>query len=220
MAQTLSIIGLIVSLIALAVSGMFAWRHYGIEPEQAQLARDQAAISNAQPLAIDLLREFREHSADRRCLYRELPAYPSNDGFESIDDPELPQLAVSTSHWYDNVGALVAHKMVDPTYIAGFLGQSELDMWNLLERFILAERRTKPHGDYGDYFEFLVRVRLLSDLNPAELRRRVIPDLYSFRSATAPDPFATDALWEGEPFSVPNLPGQLMFADYFCKPFQ
>ena len=176
-----AIIGLIIAASSLVVSGLVARRQILMSARQAALAATQAEIGNAQPLAIDLLREFRHDSMVRRRLHKELHAYPATNGFESIDDPELQQLARSMSHWYDNVGLLVAHGMVSPEYVAGFLGHSAIDSWNLLERFIKREQEVRPAGDYQDYFEYLVRIRFEGDLRPEELRRRVMPELYALR---------------------------------------
>jgi hypothetical protein len=174
----LAVLGLGLSIVALGVSVVVA---------RNQLR--QSSITNAQPLAIDLFREFRERSADRRRLHKELPKIKdSAKGFESIADEELQQLARSTSHWYDNIGVLVAHGMVEPEYVAGFLGTSAIDTWNLLKRFIVGDRECRKSigqdDDYQDYFEYLVRLRFEGDLPPREVRRRVMPKLYELRGGT------------------------------------
>jgi hypothetical protein len=61
--------------------------------------------------------------------------------------------------YYDNLGALVAHKIVDIEPIAGYLGGSVVDMWTALEPLVRAERNLRLSASdparWQLYFEHL-----------------------------------------------------------------
>ncbi len=169
-------VSVVISVVALVVSVVFAIR-------QARVDMRQAEITNAQPLVVDLFREFRD-TAHRRHQLKNLPDVgdPAPDGFASITDEELRNTAMETSWLYGNIGVMVAHGMVDAAAIAGWVGNSAIDLWKELGPFVRGERLKRAHGYYEDYFEYLVRVRFERDLRPDDVRRRAMPKLYEIRS--------------------------------------
>lgn len=112
--------------------------------------------ANAFPAAIDLFREFRdpEFVADRRLLLTELGNCDPDKGMQGLPDHIRPA-AFRVSHYLDNVGVLVAHRLIDPEIAGSFLGASALQLWEALNDFIRRERVLRAYPDYQMHFEHL-----------------------------------------------------------------
>jgi len=139
----------------------------------ATAARRERALA----VSIDLFREARDLGPARRDVFFEIAP------LETCRLDELPaslrDSAQKLCWFYDNVGVLVAHRMVDIEPIAGYLGDSILDSWDRLERFILAERahrreRSDARADaYQWYFEELVTRLRKPGRSPAAIRQKL-----------------------------------------------
>jgi hypothetical protein len=116
----------------------------------------EARKANAFPAAIDLFREFRDPAfvADRRLLLRELQNCDSEQGMSGLPDG-IREPAFRVSHYLDNVGVLVAHRLIDPEIAVSFLGASALNLWQALSPFIRRERVLRSYADYQMHFEHL-----------------------------------------------------------------
>ena len=154
MALTLAIFALIVSAVAAGVS-------------IRQLR--EASKANAFPSAVDLFREYRnkEMVAARRLLSEKLPTLEDTGGIQDLPD-DVAQAALKVSHYLDNLGVLVANDLLRPKLAAGFLGDSTLRQWTLLEPFILRERAMRSPTAYLQYFEHLAVT--LKEIRPARVR--------------------------------------------------
>jgi hypothetical protein len=139
---------LAIALLALAVAIVSA----AISARQLREARK----ANAFPAAIDLFREFRhpDFVADRRLLLEELKKCDPEQGMSGLPDG-VRQAAFRVSHYLDNVGVLVAHKLIDPEIAVSFLGASALSLWQELKAFIRRERVLRSYDDYQMHFEHL-----------------------------------------------------------------
>ena len=116
----------------------------------------EARKANAFPAAIDLFREFRDPAfvADRRLLLTELERCDPTLGMQGLPD-RIRGPAFRVSHYLDNVGVLVAHRLIDPEIAGSFLGASALQLWEALKEFIRRERVLRSYPDYQMHFEHL-----------------------------------------------------------------
>ncbi|WP_329134933.1 hypothetical protein OG552_20310 [Streptomyces sp. NBC_01476] len=154
---------LVLSIVAVVVSVVVSLR-------QITLARH----SNALPVVIDL---FREHRSDhlttaRAFVYRELPAYDLSQGLDAL--PEEKQRLVRDLAWfYDNLGALVAHNLVDVEPVSGYLGGSVILIWEKMEPLVRGERVKRDPANQDPirwqvYFENLYH--LVKETPPSKAR--------------------------------------------------
>src|SRR5579875_2508274 len=99
----MALAAVLISIVAVAASVLLGWR-------TLTLTRH----SNAMPVLIDLFREHRsKRLADaRQFVYFDLSKYEPSAGLEGL--PEDKRAIVRDLAWfYDNLGALVAHGIVD-----------------------------------------------------------------------------------------------------------
>ena len=136
---------LIISIIAAATSISLGWR-----------ALTLARHSNTMPVLIDLFREHRSRQlADaREFVYFDLANYDLSLGLDAL--PEDKQNLVRSLAWfYDNLGALVAHGVIDIAPVSGYLGQSVLAYWERLQPLIEAERKKRQDSHDPDRWQLL-----------------------------------------------------------------
>jgi hypothetical protein len=134
--------------------------------------REHRATDNL-TVALAVLQEFREPDfvTVRHRVLRELkrrPADGAEQGFAALDD-SLRVDALAVSHFFDHVGVLVAHRLVDRTAVVGFIGDSIVSCWLALRPYIDGERTSR--GDYQEYFEILATI--VRRTPPSEIRRRL-----------------------------------------------
>jgi hypothetical protein len=91
-------------------------------------------------------------------VYFDLANYDLSLGLDAL--PEDKQNLVRSLAWfYDNLGALVAHGVIDIAPVSGYLGQSVLAYWERLQPLIEAERKKRQDSHDPDrwqiYFENL-----------------------------------------------------------------
>ncbi len=130
--------------------------------------------SNTLPVLVELFREHRgERLAEaRRYVRQELPE-DVGEGLGSLPR-DKEELVRDLAWFYDNIGALVAHDIVDFDPVAGYLGGSALETGNRLEPLIEVERRRRAgDGDpqrWQEYFENMAA--MLRALPPEKARQR------------------------------------------------
>lgn len=129
----------------------------------------EARTSNAFPATVDLFREYRsvEMVAARRLLSQRLPDLNPDKGISELPD-DVAQAALTVSHYLDNLGVQVAQDLVAPELVGGFLGDSTLRLWRLLQPFIVSERRRRHPQAYLQYFEHLAET--LRTVDPVRMR--------------------------------------------------
>ncbi|MFF3399697.1 hypothetical protein ACFYW6_14375 [Streptomyces sp. NPDC002659] len=151
----MNLAALILSIVAVVVSVFFSYR-------RETLARH----SNTLPVLVTF---FSDHRSDRLAearefVYKDLSNYDLSKGLAGL--PEDKQGLVRELAWfYDNLGALVAHDVVDVEPVSGYLGVSVVLSWEKLEPLVQAERAARtPSGvdpqRWQAYFEnlyYLVR---------------------------------------------------------------
>jgi hypothetical protein len=145
----MALAAIIISIVAVMTSVLLGWR-----------ALTLARQSNTMPVLIDLFREHRsERLADaRHFVYFDLPKCDLSLGIDGL--PEGKKALVRDLAWfYDNIGTLVAHGVIDIEPVSGYLGQSVLLYWERMQPLVQAERK-KRHGQYDPerwqiYFENL-----------------------------------------------------------------
>ncbi|MFE1556708.1 hypothetical protein ACFW6V_17220 [Streptomyces sp. NPDC058734] len=163
----MGVVALVLSGLALVVSGAASVR-------QLRLARH----ANTLPVLVDLFREHRsDHLATARLyVFRDLPHCDPSAGLAGL--PQDKQELVRDLAWYyDNLGALVTHGVVDLGPVSGYLGGSVINMWEGIAPFIEAERAQREAAQMADivrpqvYFEnlyHLVRKNLPATARAAE----------------------------------------------------
>lgn len=158
----MALAAVIISIIALMTSVILGWR-------ALMLARH----SNTMPVLIDLFREHRsERLADaRHFVYFDLPKCDLSLGMDGLPD-DKKALVRDLAWFYDNLGTLVAHGVIDIEPVSGYLGQSVLLYWEKMQPLVQAERK-KRRDSYDPerwqiYFENLYH--LIRDQPPEKAR--------------------------------------------------
>jgi hypothetical protein len=129
----MALTAVIISIIAVATSVIFGWR-------ALKLARH----SNTMPVLTDLFGEHRSKqlAEARQFVYFDLSKYDLSLGLDGL--PEDKKTLVRDLAWfYDNLGTLVAHGVVDIAPVSGYLGQSVLLYWEIMQPLIRAERKKR-----------------------------------------------------------------------------
>jgi hypothetical protein len=166
LSNTIAAIALGISLATAAVGYVFGRR-------QALTARQ----ANQVPVLVDL---FREHRSEKLATTREfLRAFNPDEldaGLGLAALPEDKRASVRELMWfYDNLGVLVAHGIIDLGPVAGYLGGSVIAYWDKLAPLIAGEREQRrraatPDPDrWQEYFENLAV--LVRDRGPEQARR-------------------------------------------------
>jgi hypothetical protein len=141
----------LVSVVALRVSGLVSVR---------QLRLTEHA--NTLPVLVDLFREHRSArlAQARQVVYEQSPTWDLSAGLEGLPESER-DLVRELAWFYDNLGALVTHGVVDIEPVSGYLGGSVISVWERLEPLVQAERVKRARNDLPDpnrwqeYFENL-----------------------------------------------------------------
>lgn len=162
-------LAIVIALLALVVAGVTAvW--------QKSLARH----ANSVPVLIDLFREHRsEHLAGVRALiYNDVESLDLTKGMKGV--PKKHREDIRDLLWfYDNLGVLVVHDIVDIRPVSGYLGGAAALVWKKMEPLILSERRERATNGvdldpdrWQHYFEMLVEeVRLNPPADSRRIRR-------------------------------------------------
>ncbi len=105
--------------------------------------------------------------AARRLISEKLPELDGASGIRGLPD-DVAQASLKVSHFLDNLGVLVANDLLDPKLAAGFLGDSTLRQWLLLQPFVERERELRSPNAYLQYFEHLAAT--MRDVEPTQVR--------------------------------------------------
>ncbi|MFF0206209.1 hypothetical protein [Streptomyces sp. NPDC005017] len=126
-----TVLALAISVLSLVVSSVVSVR-------QLRLANN----SNLLPVVVELFRETRQPDFSRAIEYikTDLAREQSPEfGYRRL--PEEPLRHVRrVSLFYDDVGKLVAHGVVDERLIVGSYGPNIINMWEVLAPYIYRER--------------------------------------------------------------------------------
>jgi hypothetical protein len=158
----MEIISLTLSILALTTSIFFAFRQIVVSKQ-----------SNILPVLIDLFQEFRSTEFKKHMIYimTELNKEhdPAKTGYRYLPEPAAKHVQ-PVSHFFDNLGILIASKAIDEKLIISFVGESAESAWSILEPYIQQERDIRK-GEYQEYFEHLIsRIRANP---PTEVRRKL-----------------------------------------------
>jgi hypothetical protein len=119
-----------------------------------------ARHSNTMPVLIDLFREHRSirFAEGRRFAYKDLAKHDLSQGLPGLPE-EKQELIRDLVYFYDNLGALVAHGIVDIAPISGYLGGSVVMVWEKVRPLVEAERNRRSNSEiparWQMYFENL-----------------------------------------------------------------
>lgn len=145
----MSVAALIVSFMALALSGWSSFR-------QLRLARHANSLSTL----VELFKEHRSRElADaRHFVCSRLPSMDVSKGLAALDEKDQ-QLVRTLGWYYDNLGVLVAHGVVPIDPVAGYLGGSVIECWQRMKPLVQAERAKREQMSdptrWQEYFENL-----------------------------------------------------------------
>lgn len=157
----IAIVALIVS-VATAIGGYYFGLHQSVTARQA----------NQLPALVELFAEHRSEELTQGRAFvcgAGIQACDLTIGLEGI--PLEERRAILELMWfYDNLGVLVAHSIVDLDPVAGYLGGSLMEVWEALAPLIEVERRTRSYG-WQEYFENLYR--LVSERGPVTAREQL-----------------------------------------------
>lgn len=150
----MEVAAIVVSVVALGVSGL-----------ASVLQLRLAEHTNALPVLVDLFREHRSVrlARARQVVYEQLPRHDLSAGLEGLPESER-DLVRELAWYYDNLGALVAHGVVDIGPVSGYLGGSVISVWERVEPLVQAERAKRARNDLPDpnrwqeYFENLYQL--------------------------------------------------------------
>jgi len=158
----MALAAVIISIVAVMTSVILGWR-----------ALTLTRHSNTMPVLIDLFREHRsERLANaRQFVYFDLPECDLSLGMDGLPDNKKG-LVRDLAWFYDNLGTLVAHGVIDIEPVSGYLGQSVLLNWERMRQLIQVERK-KRQDSYDPerwqiYFENLYH--LIREQPPEEAR--------------------------------------------------
>ncbi|WP_030204714.1 hypothetical protein [Streptomyces sp. NRRL S-87] len=140
-----NVVSLIVSIVALTVSGLLALRQL----RSAQSANVLAMILNG----FSETRDPGYTQAIEYVLYRLRDDYPQPISYLAFAEPHKAHVR-RVGLFFDDLGKLVAHGVVDEKLIIGAYGRSVLRAWTVLAPFIYQERSEHQRTPFR-YFEDL-----------------------------------------------------------------
>lgn len=145
---------------ALGVSGLVSVRQLSLTEH-----------TNTLPVLVDL---FREHRSMRLALAREvvfeqLPAWDLSTGMEGLPEAER-NLIRELALFYDNLGALVTHGVVDIGPVSGYLGGSVISVWERMEPLVRAERAKRAQNALPDPNRWSLSGHALCNVVPSTWR--------------------------------------------------
>jgi hypothetical protein len=133
-----------------------------------------ARQANAMPMLVDLFTEHRgaRLSEARRFVYRYLSSADVTNGLDSLPD-EARELVRELGCFYDNMGALVAHGIVDVDAVSGYLGGAIVPVWEAMMPLVEAERaRRTVHYDPSRWQAYFENLYLLVKNQPPDQARK------------------------------------------------
>lgn len=148
-------LSLVFSALALAISAAVALR-------QLRLARH----TNLLPVMIDMFQEFRQPEFKEHLAYIQDRLWDECPPQDSAGWPLPPaawvHVAPATS-FFNTVGLLVAHGVIDEIVPASYMGGSILRTWSRLAPYVHRERERRQDPNYLGFFEHLA---FLAHRNP------------------------------------------------------
>ncbi|MCB5168805.1 hypothetical protein LG634_28790 [Streptomyces bambusae] len=153
----LNLLAVLVALAALGTSVAVAQR-------QLRLAQN----SNVLPIVIELFWETREAEFSQAIAYistRLRAEHSPEDGYRRLPPEPLRHIR-RVSLFYDDVGKLVAHGVVDEELVIGSYGLNIVSMWRVLAPYIYRERAlTTPAMLYFEHLAARARARPMASVH-------------------------------------------------------
>ncbi|MFF3453672.1 hypothetical protein ACFYXH_04930 [Streptomyces sp. NPDC002730] len=144
-------LSLALNLLAVLVAAAALATSLAMSRRQLRLAQN----SNVLPIVIQLFRETREPDFSQAIEYvarRLATEHPPDNGYRYLPD-EAKRPIRRISLFYDDVGKLVAHGVVDEQIVIGSYGWNIVAMWDVLAPYIYRERELSSKAML--YFEDL-----------------------------------------------------------------
>jgi hypothetical protein len=156
---------LVVAIVALSISAA------AVLISMRQLRETRKA--NSFPATVDLFREYRstEMVAARRLLRDRATTLDPSKGVRGQPD-DVAQAVLRVGHYLDNLGVQLHYGLIEPELVAGFLGDSTLGLWSVLQPLIVRERELREPSAYLSYFEHLAET--LRRLEPPRVRTELL----------------------------------------------
>ncbi|MET9151706.1 hypothetical protein ABZX82_10620 [Streptomyces griseoflavus] len=161
-----TVLALVISVVSLVASSVVSAR-------QLQLAHN----SNLLPVVVELFRETRQPHFSRAIEYISLELAREHSpefGYRRLPEEPLRHVRC-VSLFYDDVGKLVAHGVVDERLIIGSYGPNIVNMWSVLAPYIYRERElTTKAMIYFEDLAYRARARPQARVH-AELGLQISP---------------------------------------------
>jgi hypothetical protein len=150
---------------------------------QIRMNARQTERSNSLPVLAAAFEQYRSPAfrSEVDYLMRNVPAEVPAEGFGALP-VEWRDNAYRVCYFFDHLGILVAHRMVDERVVVGAFATQAIQVWHVAEPFIRAERRHRadnysPYASPGflEYYEHLVQrvINLGGRDAPARIRAQV-----------------------------------------------
>jgi hypothetical protein len=141
----LNVTALVISLAALVVSGYLTLRQIRL-----------ASGGNQLPVILDAFKESRDPAwfeAQEYVLSKLTQEHPAHGGHRGLPEPTRTHTA-KVGLFYDDLGKLVAYRVVDEKLVIGSYGTMITRLWDVVAPYVYEERRA--HGlHFWVYFEDL-----------------------------------------------------------------
>lgn len=158
-----------VTTAAAAIAFGSAFAALGAARQQNQIAEGSKSLQ----AVVEIFREHRDAQqvSARHWIRDELRdrlggASLSTDGFRSLTELEKERI-LRVAFFYDDIGVMVARRIIELDLVSGYLGTSVLEIWNIVGQAVQSQ---SPERETVIHFENLVT--LLNQETPEQARRK------------------------------------------------
>lgn len=166
MATILSVIALVVSALAIAVSTALGVR-------QQKISRH----SNYVPVMSNLMAEFRSpnfHENHSLVMALRAPDQPVS-GFSDLP-PDARAAFVDVVYFYQMVAMQISMGVLDEKTMLAQLHSRIISVWEVVEPYVQAERENNPYGNKNLLSVLEYYAQRARDMSPADLQAALLPN--------------------------------------------
>jgi hypothetical protein len=149
-AEEVQAAGVVVAAAALAVNSAFLWARYQHDKASRNISASMKLVEEWRSLG------GRKARASIRQNLSGVNKPSASGGISGLKD-DLRDDVKTVAYLCDEIGARVIYGEADPMLINAFLGHSITKTWNVLEPYILAERKIYNFPLFQSHFEALAK---------------------------------------------------------------